>query len=481
MAVPAVAEGCTRTPCICDSAAAGDGGVIDEVLAEHDREWSAAEEQLAHSDHGLMTWSQGGAPGIPIARAEGVYFWDVDGNKYMDFNSMAMCTNHGHTLHPTVIEAITNQINTAPYAYPGMFTSGIRGRLSKLLADICPGDLNTFMFPSSGTEAVEGAIRLARRFTGRSKIMSRYRSYHGHTTAALAATGDFRRWAGEGLASGDFVKFFDPYPYSVSLGDSEEAVAAASLAALEEAIKYEGPHTVAAILVESITGTNGVLPPPEGYLEGLRKLCDNHGILLICDEVMAGFGRSGKLFGFCHAPSVVPDLFTFAKGVNGAVLPLAGIGMRQYIADHFRGAPHMVGSTYHSHPVALASGYAALKVMLREGLVENAARLGPVMTECMDELLDKHPSVKQARNRGLFGAFDVQRDHDGTFIGEVDAPLDPAMVDFKTQLLKSGLFTMMRGHTVFTNPPLVITESQLKEGFAIIDSALHILDDAMDD
>ena len=218
--------------------------------------------------------------------------------------------------------------------------------------------------------------------------------------------------------------------------------------------RYEGPHTIAAILVESITGTNGVLPPPPGYLEGLRALCDRYGIMLICDEVMAGFGRSGKLFGFCHAPTVVPDLFTFAKGVNGAVLPLAGIGMRDHLAEHFRKTPHMVGSTYHSHPVALASGYAALKVMLRDGLVENAARLGPVMTECMDELLARHPSVKQARNRGLFGAFDVQRDRSGTFIGEVDAPLDPAMVAFKTKLCVPPVpGCLFRDETVALLPP----------------------------
>lgn len=185
-----------------------------------------------------------------------------------------------------------------------MFSSSIRSRLQKLLADICPGDLNTFMFPSSGAEANEGALRLARRFTGRNKIMTRHRSYHGGTTAALTATGDFRKWAGEGLASGDFVKFWDPYPYSFSLGETEEEVCAASLAALAEAVAYEGPHNVAAIMIESITGTNGVLPPPAGYLEGLRALCDQHGILLICDEVMAGFGRSGKLFGFSHAQSV---------------------------------------------------------------------------------------------------------------------------------------------------------------------------------
>lgn len=185
-----------------------------------------------------------------------------------------------------------------------MFSSSIRSRLQKLLADICPGDLNTFMFPSSGAEANEGALRLARRFTGRNKIMTRHRSYHGGTTAALTATGDFRKWAGEGLASGDFVKFWDPYPYSFSLGATEEEVCTASLAALAEAVAYEGPHNVAAIMIESITGTNGVLPPPAGYLEGLRALCDQHGILLICDEVMAGFGRSGKLFGFSHAQSV---------------------------------------------------------------------------------------------------------------------------------------------------------------------------------
>eukprot|EP00036_Acanthoecidae_sp_10tr_P010347 CAMPEP_0182916022 /NCGR_PEP_ID=MMETSP0105_2-20130417/694_1 /TAXON_ID=81532 ORGANISM="Acanthoeca-like sp., Strain 10tr" /NCGR_SAMPLE_ID=MMETSP0105_2 /ASSEMBLY_ACC=CAM_ASM_000205 /LENGTH=502 /DNA_ID=CAMNT_0025052935 /DNA_START=22 /DNA_END=1530 /DNA_ORIENTATION=- len=485
MVPPAVAPACTRSPCVCASTGTVDGGnnsdLISRVLEKHSKPWEAAEEHAAHTEHGLMSWTQGGAPGIQIARAEGVHFWDTDGKRYMDFNSMAMCSNHGHTIDPSITEAIVEQINTVPYAYPGLFAPGIRGRLESLLADICPGDLNTFMFPSSGAEANEGAMRMARRFTGRSKIMTRHRSYHGGTTGALAATGDFRRWAGEGLASGDFVKFFDPFPYSFSLGKTEEEVCAASLAAVEEAIKYEGPHQVAAILIEPITGTNGVLFPLPGYLEGIRALCDEHGIMMICDEVMCGFGRSGKLFGFCHAPSVVPDFITFAKGVNTAVVPLAGIGMRQHIADFFRENTYMVGSTYHSHPVSIASGYAALKVMLRDGLVARSAAMGPVMEECMNSLLENHPSVKQARCRGLFGAFDVQRDRVGTFIGEVDAPLDPAMAAFKAALMESGLFTMMRGHTVFTNPPLVISEDELREGFDIIDKALPILDDAMDD
>eukprot|EP00041_Stephanoeca_diplocostata_P012644 m.212128 g.212128 ORF g.212128 m.212128 type:complete len:544 (+) comp19035_c0_seq2:55-1686(+) len=477
---PTVPAECTRSPCTCS----GDDEtkeITEKILKNHRRTWSDAECAKAHTEHGLMTWNNASAPGIHAVRGEGSYFWDSAGKKYLDFNSMAMCLSHGHTIDDRIIDAVVDQMKTLPYAYPGMFVTNVRGRLSKLLADIVPGDINTFMFPGAGTEAIEGALRMARAYTGRHKVLSRYRSYHGHTTAALTLTGDFRRWAGEAHASGGYVKFHDPFPYAFKYGDTDEEIASRALTELVEILKHEGTHNVAAIVVEAITGTNGVLIPPKGYLEGVRAICDQYGIMLICDEVMAGFGRTGKMFGFCHAPSVVPDFVTFAKGVNGAVLPLAGIGMRDPVADFFRTNPHMVGSTYHSHPVTLASGYAALQVFLERNLTQNAAEMGVVMEECYNDLLAKHPSVKQARCVGLFGAFDVQRDRQGTFIGEVNDPMDPAMVAFKKDLYERGLFTMMRGHTVFTNPPLTVTADEVREGFAMLDASLHILDEAMTD
>lgn len=445
-------------------------------------DWDQEDLRGIHHNHGLMTWNAHGpsnAGAIKASHGEGVYFWDTDGHKYLDFNSMAMCCNLGHTVDQSIIDAIVDQLETLPYAYPGMFISPIRAKLSKLLADIVPGDINTFMFPSAGTEAVEGAMRIAQRLTGRHKIFSRHRSYHGHTLGAMQATGDFRRHCVAGLTGDAFVKFMGPYPYSYAVGQTEEEITYASLTALEEQLKYENPESVAAIIMECIPGTNGVLPPPKGYIAGVRDLCDKYGIMLIADEVMAGFGRTGKLFAFCHG-DIVPDIITFAKGVNGAYIPLAGIGVRDHIAEHFRDNNVMVGSTYHSHPVAVASAYAALKVNLKVKATENAANMQPIMEDCMNAILDKHPSVKQARCVGLFGALDIQKNSRGDFIGEVDKPMHPAMLAFKKDLYSRGLFTMMRGHCIFTNPPLIINEEQIREGFGLMSESLTILDENMD-
>lgn len=455
------------------------------LLARHADEayWTSEAVKDAGNDHVLFTWGATdpmAAGALAITRSEGVYFWTEDGKKYMDFNSMAMCLSHGHTPDPSIVEAITTQLNTCPYAYPGMFQTPVRARLSKLLAEIVPGDINHFLFPGSGAEANEAAVRIARVYTGRHKVMTRYRSYHGATTTTMAMTGDQRRWPAEGGATGH-VHFWDPYPYSFSLGDTEEEVCTRSLAMLREQIAYEGGHTIACITMETVTGTNGILPPPPGYLAGVREICDEHGIMLVCDEVMAGFGRTGKLFGFMHEPSFLPDMVTFAKGVNGAFLPLGGIGVRDHLADYFKTNAISIGSTYHSHPVALASAYAALQVMLRDDIVGNAARMEPVMQECMNDLLAKHPSVKQARNIGLFGGIDIQKNTAGEFAAKVTDPPPPQMLAFRKKMLEQGVWTMQRGHTIFTNPPLIITEEQLRKGFAALDVALYEADDFMED
>eukprot|EP00050_Salpingoeca_kvevrii_P008338 m.302350 g.302350 ORF g.302350 m.302350 type:complete len:513 (-) comp15146_c0_seq1:69-1607(-) len=479
-ACPTPAETCTRSPCICANPNDGAATAAQELFS---REWTKDEVLEAHEKHALFTWTAHDvmtkAAGSAV-RGDGVYFYNVDGKKFIDFNAMAMCSNHGHSPDQSIIDAVVEQLQTMPFAYAGAFITPIRAKLGKLLAEIFPGDLNTFMFPSSGAEANEIAIRMARLMTGRNKVFSRYRSYHGATLGSISLTGDQRRWAAEANSNG-FIKFFDPYPYSFSLGATEEEITSQALTMLREQLAYEGPHTVAAIFLESVTGTNGILKPPKGYLEGIREICDEFGIIMVCDEVMAGFGRTGKLFGFCHAPSVVPDVVSFAKGVNGAFLPLGGVAVRDHVADHFRKNNVSIGSTYNSHPVALASAYAAVKHMLKTDIVGNSARMGPELQAGLERLAKHHPCIKQARSLGLFGCFDVQKNKRGDFIARVTDPLTPAMAEFKKALVKEGLFTMMRGHTVFTNPPLIINAEQIKEGIDILDRCLPILDDAMED
>lgn len=455
----------------------------EALLAQHGKEeWTTEDINSATEDHVLFTW---GATGTVrdqaplIQRTEGVYFYNEKGDKYLDFNSMAMCVNHGHTPDPSIVEAVVKQMNTNCYAYPGVFKVPMRARLSKLLSEISPGDINHFTFPSGGAEAIETAVRMARVMTGRQKIMTRYRSYHGSTTTALAMTGEQRRWSGEAGATGH-VHFFDPFPYSFSMGETNEEKCERALTLLREQILFEGPHLVAAIVLESVTGTNGILKPPKGYLEGIRQMCDDYGILMICDEVMTGFGRTGKLYGFQHS-NAIPDIITFAKGVNGAFIPLGGVGVRDHVAEHFQTHAVGIGSTYNSHPVALASAYAALKVMLRDDHIGNSYRMGAVMEREMNMLLARHPSVKAGRCLGLFGCIDIQKNLKGEFIAKVTDPPPPAMVEFRKRLIDNGVWTMMRGHAVNSNPPLISTEAQIKEGFAAFDKALEVTDAAMED
>ena len=276
---------------------------------------------------------------LVVDKGEGCYFYDVEGRKYLDFNSQAMCSNLGHTVPQPVIDEINNQLKTIAYVYPCAAVTPIKAKLSALLADLLPGDLNHFYFTTGGAESNETAMRMVRLKTGRQKILARYRSYHGGTLATMGLTGDPRRWYAEPTTSG-VVHFLDPQPYSVSWGASEEEVCTRSLQQLREVLMYEGPQNVAAIFLESVTGTNGILIPPKGYLEGVRAICDEHGILMVCDEVMNGFGRTGALFGFMNTtPMVIPDIVTMAKGINGAFVPLGAVACRDHVAQHFMKNP----------------------------------------------------------------------------------------------------------------------------------------------
>ncbi len=422
--------------------------------------------------HTLFEWSaQAAVDPIPVTRAKGVYFWTPEGKRFIDFNSQLMCVNIGHG-DERVIRAIQEQAARLAYANPFMATE-VRARLGAKLAEITPGDIDAFFFTNGGAEANENAIRIARMFSGRHKIGARYRSYHGGTAGALTLTGDPRRWAAEPGIPGIF-RIPDFYHGIQQGSDTTEEV----LARTEEILEMEGPKTVAAIIVEPVVGTNGILIPPDGYMQGLRKLCDKHGIMLIADEVMAGFGRTGEWFSVDHW-KVVPDLISMAKGLTSAYVQLGAVGMRRHIADHFQNNIFYGGLTYNSHPLACAAALATIAVYEEDCLIENARHMGTVMRSMLEDLQSRHPSVGATRNIGLFGIVELVRDRETR---EPMAPFNgtsPEMQALSKFFRQEGLYTFVRWNTFFTNPPLCITEAEMHEAFAIIDKGLEITDRAV--
>jgi taurine---2-oxoglutarate transaminase len=442
---------------------------------------SDAEILTLSMEHNFWTWSaQAHVNPIPVMRAEGVYFWDVDGKRYLDFNSMVMCVNIGHG-NQRVIEAIVEQARELPFAGPQMATRP-RALLGKLLAEVVPEGLTRFLYTLGGAEANENAIKLARGYTGRHKILARYRSYHGATYGAIAATGDPRRTAWEPEVMPGVVHFLDPYRYRSTFhranpGVSEDEFTRDYLNHLEEIIQYEGPKSIAAILLETVTGTNGIIIPPRGYLQGVREICDRYGIVMICDEVMSGFGRTGKWFAVDHW-GVKPDMITMAKGLTSGYAPLGAVAMREEIAAAFNDRVYQGGLTYNGHPLSLAAAIATIEVMRDEKIVEQAAQTGEVMAEMMAELVDRHPSVGEVRSIGLFGVLELVRSRETK---EPMAPFNGAsseMTRLRSYLLERGLFLYTHWHTVLLIPPLIITPEQLQEGFSILDQALEITDQA---
>jgi taurine--2-oxoglutarate transaminase len=419
--------------------------------------------------HTLFEWSaQNAVDPIPVSHAKGCYFFTPDGRRFLDFNSQLMCVNIGHG-DERVIAAIHEQAQRLAYANPFMATEP-RARLGAKLAELAPGDIDVFFFTNGGAEANENAIKLARLYTGRHKILARYRSYHGATAGSMTLTGDPRRWANEPGMPG-VVHVLDPY-HGIQRGWDD---AQASLAMIEEVIQLEGANTIAAFILEPVTGTNGILIPPPGYLEGVRALCDRCGILMIADEVMAGFGRTGRWFAVNHW-NVVPDLITMAKGLTSAYVPLGAVGMRRAIADHFRDKVFYGGLTYNSHPLACAAALATLRVYEEDDLIANARRMGDVMAGLMRELMDRHPSVGAVRHIGLFGIVELVKNRTTM---EPLAPFNGTSAEMQAlgrELRAGGLYTFVRWNTFFTNPPLCITEAELREGFATIDRALAVVD-----
>ena len=424
--------------------------------------------------HVFHSWSaQGAINPLPVAAAEGSYFWDYDGNRYLDFSSQLVNVNIGHQ-HPKVVAAIQEQAGKLATIAP-QHANEARGEAAKRIADLAPDGLNQVFFTNGGADGIENAIRMARLHTDRDKVLTFYRSYHGNTGAAITATGDPRRWPNE-YATGH-VHFFGPHLYRTSFwSQTEEEESERALAHLEEVIRYEGAGTIAAILLESVVGTAGVLIPPPGYLAGVRALCDKHGIVYIADEVMAGFGRTGKWFAFNHF-GVSPDLIVFAKGSNSGYIPVGGVVVSDAIAATFEERVFPGGLTYSGHPIACASIVASIDAMKDEGIVENAARIGEtVLGPGLRDLAERHPVIGEVRGLGVFWALDLVSDR---ATREMLAPYggtSPAMGELVSEARKRGLMPFTNYNRLHVVPPCTVSDTEAKEGLAILDEVFTVVD-----
>jgi taurine--2-oxoglutarate transaminase len=424
--------------------------------------------------HVFHSWSaQGALNPMCIAAAEGCYVWDYDGNRFLDLSSQLVNVNIGHQ-HPKVIKAIQDQAAKLATIAP-QHANETRGEAAKRIVDLAPDGMNKVFFTNGGADANENAVRMARLHTGREKVLSFYRSYHGNTGTAIQATGDPRRWPNE--YADHVVHFFGPYLYrSAFWATTPEEESQRALEHLEQVIIFEGPATIAAVLLESVVGTAGVLIPPPGYLEGVRALCDKYGIVYIADEVMAGFGRTGTWFAF-ESFNVVPDLITFAKGSNSGYVPVGGVVISDPIAATFDERVFPGGLTYSGHPLAAASIVASIDAMKEEGIVENAARIGrDIIGPGLAALAERHPVIGEARGMGVFWALDLVTDRETR---EPLAPYggtSPAMAELATEVKKRGALPFTNFNRLHVVPPCTITDEEAKEGLAILDDAFAAID-----
>jgi len=425
----------------------------------------------------LYSWSvQDAINPIAVAGAEGRYFWDYDGKRYLDFASQLVNVSIGHQ-HPKIVAAIKEQADKLCTIGPPMANES-RSRLGRLLAEVTPGDLSMSFFTNSGAEANENAIKLARLYTGRHKVIARYRSYHGASLGGISLTGDPRRWPNEPGMPG-VVRMFDPYIYRCPAGHPDPCPVCTGAPHLEEILQYEGPQTVAAVFMETVTGTNGVIPPPDGYLQSIREVCDRHGILLVFDEVMAGFGRTGRWFA-CENWDVVPDVITVAKGINSGYVPLGAMVFRRHIADWVRDKFFPGGLTYAGHPLACASAVASIEAYREEEVVENAAEVGAYLGDGLRELQGSHPSIGEVRGLGCFWGVELVKNRETREMlvpfnasGEAAAPV----ARLATAALERGLYLMTHWNVIMVVPPLTITRAEVDEGLAVLDEALAIADE----
>ena len=426
----------------------------------------------------LHSWStQSQINPLPIAGAEGRYFWDYSGKRYLDFASQLINSNIGHQ-HPRVVEAIKAQAEKLCFVAPS-FASDTRGQLAKLLAEITPGDLEVTFFTNGGAEATENAVKMARAYTGKHKIIARYRSYHGATSGAITMTGDPRRWAAEPGMPG-VVRVLDPYQYRCQFCKPGRCNLRCA-DQVEEVIQYEGAQTIAAMILETVTGTNGVIPPPDGYLQRVREILTRNNILMIADEVMCGFGRTGAWFA-CQHWDVTPDLLCLAKGINSGYIPLGAVVISRKIADWYQDKPFFGGLTYSGHPLACAAAVATIEAYRDERIVENAAAHGQWLRGALQAMAERHPSIGEVRGMGLFWGIELVKNREtremlvpfnagGAAMGPIGAMQKRAM--------ELGLFLFAHWNVVFIAPPLTITEPELREGLAILDQVLSIADSAV--
>jgi len=424
----------------------------------------------------FFSWStQNQVKPIPAVRSEGVYFWDADGKRYLDFSSQLMNVNIGHG-NPDVVQAVQEQVATMAFVYPGIATEP-KGRLGHLLAEITPGDLCKTFFTLSGAEANENAIKFARLYTGRHKIITRYRSYHGATSGAMALSGDPRRLPVEPLIPG-VIHALGPYCYRCPFGWTLETCHRECIAHMEQIILFEGPQNIAALMLEGVPGTSGLFIPPDDYWPRMREICTRYDILLIDDEVMSGFGRTGEWFGVNHW-DVTPDIMTLAKGITSGYVPLGAVVVSRAIADHFEDRILPLGLTYSGHPVSMAAGIATIGVYKEQKLIENAKSLGVILKEGLEELKAKHPSVGDVRSIGLFAVIELVKDK------ETKQPMAPwnakphemgVMAQVPGALRERGMYTFSKWNWIFVIPPLSINETELREGLRILDEVLDITD-----
>lgn len=428
-------------------------------------------------DYTLFSWApQAGLAPINAERGEGIYVFDRDGKRYIDFSSQLMCVNIGHG-DKRIRDAVVKQMDELSYVYPGMATEP-RGALGKKLAEIAPGNLNKTFFTLGGAEAIDNAIKLARLYTGRHKIIARYRSYHGATYGAISAGGDPRKHYVDAQQVPNILHVEDPYCYRCPWSQKIETCARECVQHIERVIQFEGPHTVAAIIMEGESGSSGCIKYPPDYWQKIRAIADRYGILLISDEVMSGFGRTGKWFGIDHS-GVVPDMMTVAKGLTSAYLPLGALIVSDKIADHFQDKPLWLGLTYSAHAVSCAAALATIKVYEDDNLIERAAKMGEYMTKQVEALKSKHPSIGDYRCTGLLGAIELVKNRQTK---EPMAPWNGSGDDMKVmnqvagKIKELGMFTFVRFNWIFTCPPLIIDEAGIDEGLNIISQAIAIAD-----
>lgn len=446
---------------------------LSNAFPTHDPEWV----QQAHADHYLQSWSQQGSKPKVIEGALGSWFWDTDGKRYLDFQSQLVNANLGHQ-HPKIVQAIKDQADRLCYISPSL-GSDVRSELAALMNEITPANISSTFFTTGGSAANELAIRLARHYTGRSKIIARYRSYHGATGGTLSLTGDPRHHLTRADMPG-VVRMLDPYHYRCPMGHAEVENCPVCQGGphLEELLMYENPNTVAAIIVEPVVGTNGIIVPPDGYMQSLRDTCDKYGILLIADEVMSGFGRSGKWFAVDHW-DVQPDIITAAKGINSGYVPLGTMSVSTEIHDWLRNTPLPGGLTYAGHPLACASGVAAIRAMQDEGTLAHASKMGERMRAELHALAEKHPSIGDIRGLGMFNGIELVKDRatkEPLVPFAAKGPEAAPMTEMMRFAMDGGLFLSFFSNVIRLTPPLNISEADLMTGLGILDQTLAIAD-----